>query len=394
MGAQGLLRNYAPDSDNEKERIRGSSRSNRPLPRWSLIRRVAGTCRVRQCLPTSTLLHTKVSPLLHMNVSRLIDCGVDVPSSVRSRLPRSIEQRLPGNMSFVGPTPGRALGFQMTSLWGSARRRVIQPRMQRGRLHATMLAAGRHEGQPGLVVGRGPSASSVDPAKLRRWANEGGVIFGVNEYGETALAEVTPTYLLLADPLYFQPEDDVSSPGSRHESGLAHGESGKLTIRELTRRTWAYVRSQDLTLVVPSHQFPPPGVRPRETLYFRTGSLVGLSKNVSPLRAPGYPPLSAYFAIAMALHLGISPVYLVGVENNWFKFLSRSQDGLVLTHHHSGPGQAIDMYSLFGGVAAMLETWARVMAGAHLFPKRRIINLDQQSLIDAFPIGEGPDIFV
>lgn len=309
--------------------------------------------------------------------------------TLRRFLPQAIEERIPTNLDYVGPSPIRAAGFQLTSLRGAVSRRVPQARQQRRLLARTRGLANRHSGKPGLLVANGASAGRLTARDLDDWRERGGLLFAVNNYCDTEFASVEPDFLTLVDPVYFVSTDTaLDDTGGSHETLLNSGNKDFLDVPARVRRVWNYVAHGSFSVVMPSHQHPPIPISDGRLVHVRDGCMPGLTRNIKPWKAPGFTPLSAYFAMSIALHFGVSPLYVIGVDNSWFKFLHRTDGGeLAFGPSHNGPSGSMTMGEFRGGVPAALEVFARMMASARLFPPDRVVNLDPRSLIDAFPMG-------
>jgi hypothetical protein len=110
-----------------------------------------------------------------------------------------------------------------------------------------------------------------------------------------------------------------------------------------------------------------------------------------------------YKALAIAVYLGYSRIYLCGLDNSYVKTFFVDADNRIYRkdeHFDSDiyqiDGQRdyclADRYGV-GGVSALLMDYALHFSQLHRFPADRIVNLDPDSLIDAFPKVHDLDVY-
>ena len=235
-------------------------------------------------------------------------------------------------------------------------------------------------GREALVVAGGPSASLLDPEKVAARQREGMQVFVVNMYCTSPMAEVVvPDYYVLADPEFFAMGSEMIDP-------------------QFTS-PWRYIARHGVIPVIPAGSEVP--IRTRRPVHFDNIGLQGWSGNILPTKARGYSSMVAYNALAVALFLDYSKVYVAGIDNDMFKRLYRDEDRLLRyssgTHHHPADwtdhvvGQTAEGNMFRGGVAAYFENVGRVFGELALFRDDRVVHVDHNTLVDDFRVINSSD---
>jgi len=225
-----------------------------------------------------------------------------------------------------------------------------------------------HRGRRCFVIGNGPSLSTQD---LRPLEKE--ITFVANAFWKHPLVErIRPTYYCLADGLYFD--------GSAVSRDFLTGASRRLV---------------DATIFVPMSGLTDveAGVLPKERTFFF--SPVGTLRDQPSCdidftqSIPGVASV-AQTGIQLALFMGCSPIYLLGLDHDWLSHVGPDRhfyEGLAGMESHGGVpktladiGYAVQMESQLG-LWRGYENLRRV--GAEL--GCRIENATRGGFLDVFP---------
>ena len=261
--------------------------------------------------------------------------------------------------------------MRVLKLYGGAR--LSSARYLRLALEGTRKAAGSRRESTALVVANGPSAARLDPSGVKAACESGMDVLALNAYILTDLADdIRPTHYVLSDPSH-HPDAD---------SDLA---------REIWRRLDA---RPDITVIAPHTWFPTLSDRRPSALFFNDCGLQGWTRNISPLRAMGYTYLTAYKALAFALHLGYHTVNIIGFDNSIFAHVAVDEHNRMSvaghTHFYSGSEGSANLSSArFPSYPLGMADWLFDFSLCfydlkRMFGEQPIVNLDPHSLTDAF----------
>jgi hypothetical protein len=222
---------------------------------------------------------------------------------------------------------------------------------------------------PIIVFANGPSLNIYGLKQYLDLQLRGYKFFAVNSFALSELGKrIRPNYYVLSDPGYLRRVKDASDP--------------------LTFALNSY--GESLVLFVPSY-WPQISTLNCKIVKFNDFSLFGLSKNVKVWKPRGYSSLTAYKALALALHLTKARVGIIGFDNTEFHFLkSDSHNNSLLIpgedrHFFKQESEIIDISNLYpNGVGDIIYTTSLVFASLRNFPIARVINLDENSLVDVF----------
>jgi hypothetical protein len=220
-----------------------------------------------------------------------------------------------------------------------------------------------------LIIANGHSVEQLDVEGVSVAMKHGLDVFAVNTFLLSDLSQVVkPTHYVLSDTLHQIDSDDESS-----------------------RRIWQQLdQHPEIQLFVPHTWFPKLRNRRPEALYFNDCDLEGWSTNVSPLKPRGYLTLTAYKALALAIHLGYERIYIIGFDNTSYLNFHVNDTGQILyggdTHFHSADSPLIDFTERYPqGIADCLFDYSRALLDLErCFARESIFNLDLQSTTRAF----------
>ena len=226
-------------------------------------------------------------------------------------------------------------------------------------------------GQTALVIGGGPSASKLNNAKIAEYVDE---IFVINTYPLTSRSlEIIPDYICLSDPNSF-----VVSEGK------------KLEIQNLV---WDYISKSKATVIAPffyrNFNFP----ESSNKFFFDDREFFTFNRNISPLRPRSYNSMTFLKALAFAVFLGYSKIYIIGLDNTEFLgYEGDEANRLYLNYDKFFGEQSIQLLSnerinldfFPNGLSGRLMSYSHVFGDLRLFEGKNIINLDPDSLIVNF----------
>jgi hypothetical protein len=164
---------------------------------------------------------------------------------------------------------------------------------------------------PAIIVGNGPSSLDLLNLDANTLQNKF-TFFCVNFFLNSELAKaITPDYLVLCDGPFWN-KDFV---GYRNKVLEAQLEKNLVIIQPDNLETYG----------AETH-----------TIYIRKNPLNGFTKSIAvDKRISGLPNYTAFYAVATAIYLGYSPIYLTGMDFNHYKFANLTPDGIILDPHHS-----------------------------------------------------------
>ena len=244
----------------------------------------------------------------------------------------------------------------------------------RGRTNKIRKLKDTKRGQPVLIIGNGPSTNSISVDQIKALQGRGGEVICMNSYDRNRFSEtVVPNYYFLIDPTYEQ--DQFIEKNS--------------TVEYLNK-------NPEIHLVESSLANTNLGVL-NNRLYINGISAVGLWKSDSPLRPNTYPQGVLFSALKFAVHLGYSPIYLIGVDNSHYLHHYHNQMGEILiktnglhSYTDEGVGEVgkTNPY-LTSSMSDVLYAHAVFLRDLRKFGRgRKIINVGlSDTTNDAFPFG-------
>lgn len=246
-------------------------------------------------------------------------------------------------------------------------------RGSREALQGTKASLGIFKGKTAIVVANGPSSNDVnwDTVNLERKLGNCSLFLINHSLNSPEMLGRGADFLVLSDP--------GSHPLSKDSR---------------TVNLWANIASlPELRLITPVSwhlQQGDPRCLTLECLHFSDLSLESLSTSTSPLRARGYPSLTAYKAMAFAKHLGFSTLLIAGVDNSMFRTIQvDSANSLIQASNHfvENYGPVVDVSTLYpNGIADYFAELSEMFLSLRRsFKDTEIYNLGLRSEVDAFP---------
>lgn len=261
-----------------------------------------------------------------------------------------------------------------------------KPRERARRIETLRRLSNTKKEKEALVLGLGPSLGQLDPSKLSRLQREGSIeIFAVNAFAMSSLSTaLTPNHYVLTDPAYFGGD-------------VGHYQS---TSRASPQLVWDYLADHpEINIYIPHDRCAPTSIASSRILYSNSLGLQGFSRNVSPVRPRGYLAITAYTALAISTWFGYNRIFVMGIDNTQFRSMRLSAGmkvSLGASHAYTEDDGAANEIAIFraSGVAGFFEDVSRLFADLRLFSDFPIENLDETTLVDAFPIARDRDRFV
>ena len=211
-------------------------------------------------------------------------------------------------------------------------------------------------GMTALVIGNGPSQELLIAEKVNQYFDD---VFVVNDFHKMPAAnEIKAAYYGLSDPISFRKEipeiaqDLVSLENYAEKTGCA------FLLPHLKEIEFSHLSNMKY--------------------FFDDRELIFLKK-ISPMKPRPYTSVTLYKVLSVAVHLGYSNIYIIGLDNTEFY----NYRGDISNHLYN---QAADMSLVFeSGIAGRMQSYAHLFGDLNKFPTDKIINLDPKSLTDAFP---------
>lgn len=234
---------------------------------------------------------------------------------------------------------------------------------------------GLRDSQPdgtALVVGNGPSQSTLSFEDLAAFKARGGHIFVVNNFfNSDALVEVGPTAVVWSDGLTIPRLLSDEAGLSRFRRSLESGSSYLFVPPEVQ----ADVKRLGVDCSVVT--FCDIEIRHR-----------GLkeSQSTRPDRPRSYVSMTLFKALAIAQWMGYRQILLVGMDNTYPRDIySSASNEVLLRERHAFEGDYVnDLSQQFRSVGDFLFEISLVMLDLVKFADDRVVNLDRYSLTDTF----------
>jgi hypothetical protein len=223
-----------------------------------------------------------------------------------------------------------------------------------------------------LVLANGPSVNKLNFDVVRNLQKEKKLeLVGVNFFPIVSASHgLHLDHLVLSDPV------TIPSVKSERNSKLWDWISNNPKTAIYVPTNWT-AEFDESKLVEQSRVF-----------FFDDTCLLGWSSNISPLKARGYASLTAYKALAISVFLGFNTLNIIGFDNDQFKFIRVTDDNEIFQdpNHFTEYASEHNLTDiLLNGISDYFYDTGQVFADLHLFRKKDILNLDNESLIDCFP---------
>ena len=245
------------------------------------------------------------------------------------------------------------------------------PRPTKVALKETKRLRNSATGKSALILGAGPSANKLNVNTTGQFIDD---IFVINGFNALELSKtLKPSFYGLSDPAHF-----ANLKGER-----------LLERNQLIE----YVTNLGARLVLPHTMFNSEIFRNSNPLYFDDRELHLFNRNISPLRPRSYCSNTIYKMLALACFMGYEKIYIIGIDNtNFYNYRGRIDNRLSDIGGNTADKSTDSKSSLIedfefeftSGISGRMQSYAHLFGDLRFFPKDRIINLDEFSLIDAF----------
>ena len=248
--------------------------------------------------------------------------------------------------------------------------------------HALIKFKGTGFGKACFVIANGPSLQKLDPHKLKYYCEANRAdLFCVNYFVNSTFAATTGAdYWVLSDP--------ESLNLSREEAQVAF-----LNAEKFVRRG-VFVPKQY------EGRLPKKAGLPQISFNDSVTSHI-FSRSISPVKPRSYASMSAYKALAIAIYGGYSPIYICGFDNTYVRNLGCDRDNRIyrINEHfdskaypNTNPIQYLNFKSR--KVSDELIAYSKLFSDLWKFRGNNIINLDIDSLTDAFPKEDSINVYI
>ncbi|MGJ0353774.1 6-hydroxymethylpterin diphosphokinase MptE-like protein [Aliarcobacter cryaerophilus] len=246
------------------------------------------------------------------------------------------------------------------------------------KLHNTMFKTNA------FVFANGPSLSKIDLEKIKNLQkNEDYKVFCVNSFIRSFDQVIIPDYYILSDPVYFGEDIDLLKPGRYEElqEDLEKIEKYKITLF-IPVQFKAFVDKKKIDTKI---------------YYFNDYEFFWSNNVVDILKPRSYLSMTAYKAIAIASYLGFNKIYICGFDNNWFKTIEVDENNSLFYYNNHASLQACSGKHFVKpnearNIGNLLYQHSFLFNNLYNFPKN-IINLDKESLTDAFVKKHNLDVY-
>ena len=183
------------------------------------------------------------------------------------------------------------------------------------KLYATWKIKGTFSG-PALIAATGPSLSEV-PTEVLQYFRENNSLIAVNLYLLTSSGmTVPPNFQVITD----------RRPWTDYES--KNFNDFRFAAKKL-------IESSEISFLIQPYNLPDL-FADQKSIYIHKNPLPGIVNYKGILGPSGLPNYTTFFAIAAAIHLGFSPIYITGLDLNHFLYLKSNPDSaLKLGNHHA-----------------------------------------------------------
>lgn len=223
-----------------------------------------------------------------------------------------------------------------------------------------------------IVLGNGPSLGKLKIRNLAIAQQQGLLeVLVINNFLSSSLFKegLLPNIFILSDP--------ADSPDSDQFGNWAKLEDMEPQFRIAVPMEWSRMAFEKFPRVT------------KNLFFFDDRSLEGWSRNVYSTRARGYSQITAYKALALACTMKFKKIAILGIDNTLHHTLRVDQNNSLWQHsnHAAGVGKSElnDSHLYFNGVADYFYFLSSLFLSLKLdFQKFPIVNLDEESLVDAF----------
>jgi len=267
-----------------------------------------------------------------------------------------------------GGSAARLIAQKLRVLGMFAIRRIAAGPGREGALSGLKALAGSARGKEVLVIANGPSAWRVNARAVAKAQREGSLlVIATNYFLSSPLAStITPDFLVWSDSVFH--------PSHANENPSWQELESRESVRVMAPWTWRHKVPTSL-----QDRF----------VFFDNDTLETWSRNISPLRPRGYDGTNGVKALSLGIHLEAERINVIGLDLSYFKNFSVDENNHLIRNptHLAGTDsgtQNLSDTTIAGISDALYSTAGQFHYLRTLFAKHAIVNLDPQSLVDAF----------
>jgi hypothetical protein len=179
-------------------------------------------------------------------------------------------------------------------------------------------------------------------------------ILAINDYALTALTNVEPDFYFLLDQEYFKKSN-----------------AKVINIIKKYKRTQVIMKMKDFKRNVFRNSIFIPGL-----------TAPTLLKRLSIKSVSGFFDYTIFHALNFGLYLGFNHIYVIGFDNNRFKFIQNVRPNVSFYDMHSLDKSSYPFWKHRNSVKRVLLSSIRVLDGINKFPYGKISIIGNETLID------------
>lgn len=235
-----------------------------------------------------------------------------------------------------------------------------------------------------FVFANGPSLNKLDFRKVREFQERMKYkLICINSFvSHTDILEILkPDIYVLSDPAFFGYYDLISE------------ERKKEIITNIKT-----LDDLNVTIFAPIQFYNRLKIK-NQIYYFNDVEFRWWNKNITNITKPrSYLSMTGYKALSIACFLGFKKIYIAGFDNNWFKSLQVNNNNEIFyanQHFKKQADSTIVKVKEFEAqnIGELLFSQSFLFNDLYKFPKEKIINLDPDSLTDAFSKEHNLDVY-
>ena len=262
---------------------------------------------------------------------------------------------------------------QVTDPWGLKRRKDYQ---------SLYKYQNSGKGRPCFVLANGPSVNQLDPIKIAAYCSKYHAdVFCVNYFPNSEFAKKSGiSYWVLSDPNSFDLTREENKEAFRNAQNIV--KKGIFIAHSKT--------TLNLGINLPLIPF-----NDKATSHI-------FSHSIHPAYPRSYLSMTAYKALALAVFGGYSPIYIFGFDNTYIRQLNCDEKNRIyrMNEHFDKTvyaktdtkRQYLNFH--YRTVADELIAYSRLFSDLKKFKNFPIVNIDINSLTDAFPKQNIIDVFL
>ena len=234
------------------------------------------------------------------------------------------------------------------------------------------------KGKNCFVFANGSSMNLLDIKKIEHYQKTGFDVICVNSHILSDIADtVVPNYYVLSAPIAFGVPNDLIPD----------------EVMDAQKKIIEKLNNLNIPVFIPA-QFTNNSLKH----YYIFNDLENrFTRNIKPIKPRSYLSMTAYKALAIACYLGYDTIFICGFDNDYFKTFSVDENNDIYyidTHYYDAGLKSKIRPNKGKGLGNLLWEHHLLFKGMELFNHHNIINLNKNSLVDAFSKSHNLDVFV